>query len=65
MAEIENNNKSHNVIFMLTETDNESEYAYYYKDDDSLNVAFDAINKIINGEKAENKVDLVEDKGEN
>lgn len=60
MAENKENDKKHNVIFLLAKTDNEDEYQYYYKDLDALYAAFDSICKLIDAENAKNKADTDE-----
>jgi len=44
---------SDNLLFVLSKTDNENEYEFYYKDKNSLNEAFDAICQIIRDIEAE------------
>lgn len=48
---------SDNLLFVLSKTDNDNEYEFYYKDKNSLNEAFDAICQIIKDIKAEDNKD--------
>lgn len=48
---------SDNLLFVLSKTDNDNEYEFYYKDKNSLNEAFDAICQIIKDIEAEDNKD--------
>ena len=47
------NFNSDDLLFVLAKTDNNSEYEFYYKDEQSIKVAFNAICHLIKDLQAE------------
>lgn len=55
--------RSDDLLFVLAKTDNNDEYEFYYKDEQAIEAAFDAICQLIKDLQAEKDKNNAENSG--